>query len=156
MPSIPQAADGELITYRTDAGFCIGECATSELLVSSDGQAVLRLHRRVGYHYREDEVRTRRLHVTPDQLADFRAELERVRPKGELALDNVPPCTSLVSDAEEYDVHWRSNGREDHLVFNVGCEAVGSDEIWKALGVAPALLGLRNLPGVSRPNLPER
>ena len=71
-------------------------------------------------------------------------------------LNGVPACKDITPDLEEFDVHWQGNGRDGRLAFNIGCETDGSGEIWKILATAPALLGLADLPALSRPILPER
>jgi hypothetical protein len=146
-------APAEMITYRTDAGFCFGPCEWADLSVSSDGLAVLRLHRRSGYHYRQEDIRTRRVRITREQFVSFRAALSSIRPTGELAMDTLPPCVRLVADGQSFDVRWHGDGQDSHLSFDTGCDTVESGRIWKALATAPSLLGLKGVPGT---NLPSR
>jgi hypothetical protein len=155
MPSLPPGTDGELITYQTSPGPFCGRCTSTKLVVASNGVAWLQIGHWAGA-YTDWQTTERRWKPTAEQLAAFRFQLARIRPKGVRMLTEEPACKSVTQDMEEFDVHWRGNGPDARLMFDIGCDTPGGGEIWKTLGTAPSLLGLKDLPGVSRPNLLER
>lgn len=132
---------GEMITYENRPGFCMGACPTFRIEINSSGTGLLR-----EYDGRGDLTAMRPIRLPMDRYRAFARQLAPYRPIGESQLDATPPCDSMASDLSDIVIEWRSDGRHDTLIYNVGCLTSRGAEMTEALMQAPRTLGFHKLP----------
>jgi hypothetical protein len=75
-PKLPVGEGAELITIRSNAGYCLGDCTTGELTAASNGKALF-----VVRH--DEEIKTfRPIRMQPWQFNRIRETLSVYRPAG--------------------------------------------------------------------------
>jgi len=132
---------GEMITYQNRPGFCMGACPTFRIEITSGGTGLLR-----EYDGHGALTSIRRIRLPLDRYQAFARQLAPYRPVGESQFDATPPCVSMTSDLSDIAVEWRSDGRHDMLLYNVGCVTSQGTEMSEALMQAPRALGFSKLP----------
>jgi len=132
---------GEMITYQNHPGFCMGTCPTFRIEINSSGAGVLR-----EYDGHGELSAIRRIRLPVERYQAFARQLAPYRPVGESQLDAAPACDSMVSDLSDIIVEWRSDGRRDRLLYNVGCRTSRGIGMTDALMQAPKTLGFSKLP----------
>ena len=95
--------------------------------------------------YRNWRVERRLVQTTPERFASFREALSPYRPKGELSLQDKPPCHTFWFDVDGVRVEWQDASGTDRLLLNFGCDPESNRAMADALRAAPDLLGIARL-----------
>jgi hypothetical protein len=145
LPAAPAAPDGEIITYETVPGPLCGRCDSIKIVALSDGYVWIEAGHWAAT-YRDWVVQRRRVRVSAERYARFRAQLAPYRPAGELLLDEHSRCEDFWTDMREVTIAWRGGGADARLRYNFGCDQATKAAMANALSGAPGLLGIRHLP----------
>ncbi len=141
LPTVLVPPGGEMITYETEPGFCMGQCPFFRFSVNSDGKGVLRVFDGHG-----DLTAMRPFRASPEQVGTFLQRLAPYRPVGDLILSDPPVCKVFATDLAAVHLQWSGGGPAGRLVFNLGCDPDARRAMREAILGAPAALGLKKLP----------
>jgi hypothetical protein len=130
----------ETITYATQpAGPMCGECRTTKLVVTSDGD----VRQETGWwarNRRNWKTAIRTWKVTPEQYAKFRERLALYRPQGKLSLTRQPECDDYMPDSGAIVINWHGGGPDSELYYDLGCDPLTRREMRKDIETALMLL----------------
>jgi hypothetical protein len=143
-PIAPLVASDELITMENEPGPFCGRCDNVKITALSDGRVWIE-HGYWAGRYRDWRVERRLEHALPENFARFREALRPHRPRGELALQEKPPCETFWNDVDGARVEWRDANGTDRLILNFGCDPASKRAMADALRAAPNLLGIATL-----------
>ncbi|MGV9010781.1 hypothetical protein [Brevundimonas sp.] len=141
------AADQLEIVYETSPGPFCGRCETLKISVSPEGRVWTETGKWAGDH--KDWHRERlELSVSPEQVRNFRTQLQSLRPDGEMRLvGGESTCESHMTDQPMVRVTWRDSNQTDNLDFDWGCDHDYRRAEREILWRAPEALGLLNPDG---------
>ncbi|MEZ6023764.1 MAG: hypothetical protein R3C16_10220 [Hyphomonadaceae bacterium] len=132
------------VTFETYPGPFCGRCDTTKITVADDGRAWIEQGYWAG-DYRDWRVTRREAQISAESLARFRARVDEYRPRGQLALDDQPPCQTFEADNSGINIAWRDERGADRLAYNFGCDSEVRRAMADALRTAPALLEVPGL-----------
>ena len=140
----PPEENGQLITLENEPGPFCGRCDNVKITALSDGRVWIE-HGYWAGSYRDWRVERRLEHVPRERFARFREALRPYRPKGELALQEKPPCETFWHDVDGARVEWKDATGADKLILNFGCDPESKRPMADAVRAAPDLLNLATL-----------
>ena len=143
-PTAPSGVSDQLITLENEPGPFCGRCDNVKITALSDGRVWME-HGYWAGNYRDWRVERRLEQVLPERFARFREALRPYRPKGELALQDKPPCKTFQPDVGGARVEWKDATGEDKLILNFGCDPEGKRAMADSVRAAPDLLGIAAL-----------
>lgn len=143
-PTMPLARGEVLIKLENEPGPFCGRCDNVRITALSDGRVWIE-HGFWQGKYRNWRVERRLVQTTPERFASFREALSPYRPKGELSLQDKPPCHTFWFDVDGVRVEWQDASGTDRLLLNFGCDPESNRAMADALRAAPDLLGIARL-----------
>lgn len=140
-PTALMAANDQLIVLENSSGPFCGRCDHLKITALSNGRVWIEQGYWAGF-YRDWRVKRRLVQTSPERFADFREALRPHRPKGQLALNGMPPCKTFMHDTSGVRVEWKDDTGSDELILVFGCDRETTRTMADAIIAAPGLLGI--------------